>query len=79
VSLTPEDQSLLDDHDAPVDVEGFTKRRVELVARAAAQWMRQLVDLGGRNNLLNYRDLRLGTSRSSIAASTRLTRSLPCM
>lgn len=61
MSLTPEDQSLLDDHDAPVDVEGFTKRRVELVARAAAQWMRQLVDLGGRNNLLNYRDLRLGT------------------
>jgi hypothetical protein len=53
VSLSPEDQSLLDESDAPVAVEGFTRRRVELVARAAKQWASQLVDLGGRNNLLN--------------------------
>src|SRR6185437_15007892 len=57
-----------ENRDTPVDVEGFTKRRVELVARAAAQWMRQLVDLGGRNNLLNYRDLRLGTLELTAAA-----------
>jgi len=68
VSLSPEDQSLLDESDAPVAVEGFTRRRVELVARAAKQWASQLVDLGGRNNLLNYRDLRLGTLELTNAA-----------
>lgn len=32
-----------------------------LVQRAAADWKNALVDLGGRNNLLHYRDLNLGT------------------
>ena len=68
MSLSPEDQSLLDESEAPVEVEGFTRRRVELVARAVKQWASQLVDLGGRNNLLNYRDLRLGTLELTEAA-----------
>jgi very-short-patch-repair endonuclease len=36
-------------------------RRAGLVERAARDWKSALVDLGGRNNLLHYRDLKLGT------------------
>ena len=36
-------------------------RRAGLVMQAAADWKNALVDLGGRNNLLHYRDLKLGT------------------
>src|SRR5438445_259731 len=32
-----------------------------LMERAARDWKNALVDLGGRNNLLHYRDLKLGT------------------
>ena len=35
--------------------------RAGLVLRAARDWKNALVDLGGRNNLLHYRDLKLGT------------------
>jgi hypothetical protein len=35
--------------------------RRDLVAAAVVRWSRQLVDLGGRNTLLWYRDLRAGT------------------
>jgi very-short-patch-repair endonuclease len=35
--------------------------RRELVRRAVADWRNALIDLGGRNNLLHYRDLRRGT------------------
>ncbi|MDO5504248.1 MAG: AAA domain-containing protein [Actinomycetia bacterium] len=35
--------------------------RRDLVASAVARWSRQLVDLGGRNTLLWYRDLSAGT------------------
>src|SRR6478672_3179590 len=42
-------------------VEGFSNRRVELVQRAVKEWVGALIDLGGRNNLLRYRDLRAGT------------------
>ncbi|MFL5963285.1 MAG: AAA domain-containing protein [Gaiellaceae bacterium] len=45
----------------PDVVEGFTKRRVELVQRAVKEWTAALIDLGGRNNLLRYRDLKAGT------------------
>ena len=38
-----------------------TDPRRDLVAAAVARWSRQLVDLGGRNTLLWYRDLRAGT------------------
>src|SRR5947209_3277656 len=41
--------------------EGFTKRRVELIQRVIKEWTNELIDLGGRNNLLNYRDLSRGT------------------
>ena len=36
-------------------------RRAGLVEKAASDWKNALVDLGGRNNLLHYRDLKLGT------------------
>jgi very-short-patch-repair endonuclease len=36
-------------------------RRAGLVQKAAGDWKNALVDLGGRNNLLHYRDLKLGT------------------
>ena len=38
-----------------------TDPRRDLVAAAVDRWSRQLVDLGGRNTLLWYRDLRSGT------------------
>lgn len=41
---------------APIDA-----KRVEAVRRAAERWRDQLVDVSGRNRLLNYRDLRVGT------------------
>ena len=40
---------------------GQADRRVGLVQKAARDWKNALVDLGGRNNLLHYRDLKLGT------------------
>lgn len=41
--------------------EGHSARRRELVARAVETWKKQLIELGGRNNLLAYRDLKAGT------------------
>ena len=41
--------------------ETATDPRRDLVAAAVDRWSRQLVDLGGRNTLLWYRDLRAGT------------------
>jgi hypothetical protein len=40
---------------------GQAGRRAALVEKAAGDWKNALVDLGGRNNLLHYRDLKLGT------------------
>jgi hypothetical protein len=42
-------------------VEGFSQRRIDLVNHAVRSWVRALFDLGGRNNLLRYRDLKAGT------------------
>jgi very-short-patch-repair endonuclease len=42
-------------------VAGGPGRRAGLVEKAAGDWKNALVDLGGRNNLLHYRDLKLGT------------------
>jgi very-short-patch-repair endonuclease len=39
----------------------FSNRRQELVRRQVKTWRGQLIDLGGRNNLLYYRDLKQGT------------------
>jgi very-short-patch-repair endonuclease len=36
-------------------------RRSAIVERAAKAWASQIIDLGGRNNLLFYRDLKVGT------------------
>jgi hypothetical protein len=60
VSTAPEERTL-EDIALPVEVEGFSEHRVELVQKAAKDWMAALVDLGGRNNLLRYRDLKQGT------------------
>jgi very-short-patch-repair endonuclease len=54
-------EALLDPSALPDAVEGFSKRRVELVQKRAKEWRQALEDLGGRNNLLSYRDLRAGT------------------
>ena len=37
------------------------RRRSGLVHKAMTEWKGALVDLGGRNNLLHYRDLKRGT------------------
>ena len=42
-------------------METVTSQRTEALERAAEQWKRQLVDVSGRNRLLNYRDLTAGT------------------
>src|ERR1700745_3282546 len=55
------DERTLEDVSLPETVEGFTKRRVELVQQAVKEWTAALIDLGGRNNLLRYRDLKAGT------------------
>src|SRR5690348_17143543 len=54
-------EALLDPLALADAVEGFSKRRVELVQRAAKEWRQALEDLGGRNNLLSYKDLRAAT------------------
>jgi hypothetical protein len=72
VSATPEERTL-DDVVLPSDVEGFTKQRVELVQKAVKEWTAQLVDLGGRNNLVHYRDLRQGTLDLTAAAHRPLS------
>ena len=41
--------------------EPLNPKREEAVRRAANRWQEQLVDVSGRNRLLNYRDLRVGT------------------
>jgi Protein of unknown function (DUF4011)/AAA domain len=38
-----------------------SERRRALVAKAVETWKNQLIELGGRNNLLVYRDLKAGT------------------
>jgi len=58
---TPPEERTLEDVSLPEAVEGFTKRRVELVQRAVKEWTAALIDLGGRNNLLRFRDLKAGT------------------
>jgi very-short-patch-repair endonuclease len=71
LTATPDEQTL-EDVVLPDDVEGFTKQRVELVRRAVKEWTHALVDLGGRNNLLRYRDLKQGTLDLTQAHSAAL-------
>ncbi|MGA9762021.1 MAG: AAA domain-containing protein [Gaiellaceae bacterium] len=58
---TPPDERTLESAVLPDEVDGFSKRRVELVQTAVKEWTTQLIDLGGRNNLIRYRDLKAGT------------------
>jgi hypothetical protein len=51
----------------PQTVAGFSDRRVALVQNAIRDWTHQLIDLGGRNNLLHYRDLRASTLDLTVA------------
>ncbi|HEY8844355.1 MAG TPA: AAA domain-containing protein [Gaiellaceae bacterium] len=67
---TSPDERTLEDVALPDVVEGFTKRRVELVQRAVKEWTASLIDLGGRNNLLRYRDLKAGTLELTNASPT---------
>ncbi|MDA1272412.1 MAG: DUF4011 domain-containing protein, partial [Chloroflexi bacterium] len=51
--------------------------RSTLVKDAIKSWTEQLIDLGGRNNLLNYRDLKRGTLDLSVpSASPKVAREL---
>jgi very-short-patch-repair endonuclease len=45
----------------PVTPAGKNSDRVDAIVRAQHVWTGQLVDLGGRNTLLYYRDLKVGT------------------
>jgi Protein of unknown function (DUF4011) len=45
----------------PGFVQGQVSMRAGLVQKAATDWKNALVDLGGRNNLLHYRDLKQRT------------------
>ncbi len=49
--------------DAAPDTSAATvpTTRQRLVRQAIEDWKRQLIDLGGRNNLLYFRDLKVGT------------------
>ena len=51
----------------PGVAERPTGRRAGLVQKAVAGWKNALIDLGGRNNLLHYRDLQVGTLDLSAA------------
>src|SRR3954468_12098389 len=77
MATPPEEQTLdertLEDASLPDVVEGFTKRRVELVQRAVKEWTAALIDLGGRNNLLRYRDLNAGTLDLTAASPPALS------
>ena len=39
-----------------------SNEQIEIIQKAVAQWTHDLIDLGGRNNLLHFRDLKLGTA-----------------
>lgn len=68
-----EEEAVLEVVDLPDAVAGYSKRRVDLVQRAVKEWTHQLIDLGGRNNMLNYRDLKRGTMDLTIAEPTALS------
>jgi very-short-patch-repair endonuclease/DNA polymerase III delta prime subunit len=73
MALPTDEDSAVHDVPLPEAVEGYTKQRVELVAKAAKEWAAALEDLGGRNNLLHYRDLKRGTLDLTRAEASALT------
>lgn len=56
-----------------IQPEETTSDRAALVAAAMKKWARELIDLGGRNTLLYYKDLKGGTLDLSGAAPSALT------
>jgi very-short-patch-repair endonuclease/DNA polymerase III delta prime subunit len=55
------EDSPVEDLALPGEVEGYAKGRVDRVQKAVKDWRGALVELGGRNNLLHYHDLKRGT------------------
>ena len=55
------DEGSIEEAGGPGGLGRYSGRRVELVQKVAKEWTAALEDLGGRNNLLNYRDLKQGT------------------
>ena len=53
----------------PAGEDRHSARRRQLVVNAVDAWKKQLIELGGRNNLLAYRDLKAGTLDLSDADS----------
>src|SRR5216683_2150193 len=53
----------------PEEARRRLRRRAGLVQKAVTDWKSALVDLGGRNNLLHYRDLKRGTLDLTVADS----------
>jgi very-short-patch-repair endonuclease len=49
------------------EATSYIRRRAALVQRAVTDWKSALVDLGGRNNLLHYRELKRGTLDLTLA------------
>src|SRR5690606_25670657 len=47
--------------EAEKQTQAAVTARAEIVGEAIKSWVNQLVDLGGRNNLLYFRDLKVGT------------------
>jgi very-short-patch-repair endonuclease len=61
----------IDAEESPAVVEPSI-RRIAAVAAAAKGWADQLIDLGGRNTLLYYRDLKAGTLDLTTAEAVAL-------
>ena len=59
--MLPPGKGSIEEAGGPGGPDRYSGRRVELVQKAAKEWTVALEDLGGRNNLLNYRDLKQGT------------------
>jgi very-short-patch-repair endonuclease/transcription elongation GreA/GreB family factor len=63
--------------DEPRDGDAVTPApaldRAGLVRRTVKEWVTELIDLGGRNNLLHYRDLRTGTLALDAANDDAMT------
>lgn len=66
--------SSLSSVDAMEEERSVAANRLAIVSRAVDEWKKQLIDLSGRNQLLFYRDLKVGTLRLDDAVSSVLQR-----
>jgi Protein of unknown function (DUF4011) len=67
------DEESADAEDGNVSNGAFSASRVARVQKAVDQWTQELIDLGGRNNLLHYRELKQGTLELTAAEPTALS------